>query len=219
MFSRLIEEAAVPVRVLDVDRSRGESVLFRLQVSAASMLGALALNCGGLLIDNGWLRAFGGGHGKLADLATVNGLGDPSPTSSPPAQITVAYDVLGGRFAINGGDLPGQPGEVAYWGPDTLDWTALGVGHSAFMRWALAGGTTDFYCQMRWLGWTDEVMALAPDQGVSIYPPLFSAEGRDVGKAHRRPVPMNELLAFHADAAEQIKDLPPNARVHIRVTE
>jgi hypothetical protein len=54
--------------------------------------------------------------------------------------LTVGFDVLGGRFAVNGGGLPGQPGEVCYWGPDTLAWTALGAGYSQFARMVLSGG-------------------------------------------------------------------------------
>ena len=72
-----VANAEVPVAVLDVARGRGMTVLHRLQVSAASGLGALALNCGGLVVDHGWLRVLGGGTTDLPDLAQVNGLGDP----------------------------------------------------------------------------------------------------------------------------------------------
>ena len=43
------------------------------------------------------------GHGGLPDLATANCLSDPTGTSAPPPKLTVAYDVLGGQFAIDGG--------------------------------------------------------------------------------------------------------------------
>jgi hypothetical protein len=58
------------------------------------VLGAVALNCGGLLIDHGWLRILGGGGRGLPDLATVNGLGDPANTPGPPPYLTVAFDEL-----------------------------------------------------------------------------------------------------------------------------
>ena len=77
------------------------------------MLGALALNSGGMLGDHGWVRLLGGGSGRLPDLATVSGPG-PQAASAPPLSLTVGFDVLGGRFAVNGGGLPGQPGEVCY---------------------------------------------------------------------------------------------------------
>ena len=63
--------------------------------------------------------------------------------------------MLGGRFAVNGG-LPGQPGEVCYWGPDTLAWTVLRAGYSQFARMVLGGGLAGFYQDLRWPGWQDE---------------------------------------------------------------
>jgi hypothetical protein len=101
--------------VLPAGREAGLDVLFRLQVAARSTLGALALNCGGLLVDHGWVRVLGGGTSRLPDLATASGLGRPGSPGAPPPSLTVAFDVLGGRFAVNGGDLPGRPGEVCYW--------------------------------------------------------------------------------------------------------
>jgi Protein of unknown function DUF2625 len=115
----LIRLAPVPTVVLPVDLQSGLEVLFRLQVTARSMMGALALNSGGMLVDHGWVRLLGGGSGDLPDLAAANGLGAPG-SSGPPPWLTVAFDVLGGRFAVNGGGLPGRPGEVCYRGPDTL---------------------------------------------------------------------------------------------------
>lgn len=114
----LVRLALAPAVVLPIARQAGLEVLFRLQVTARSM-GALALNSGGL-------RLLGGGSGELPDLAAANGLGPPG-ASGPPPWLTVGFDVLGGRFAVNGGGLPGQPGEVCYWGPDTLAWTPLGA--------------------------------------------------------------------------------------------
>lgn len=43
---QLIEDAAAPVTVLDIDGDQGARTLVRLQVTAGSTLGVLALNCG-----------------------------------------------------------------------------------------------------------------------------------------------------------------------------
>lgn len=53
--------SSVPAQVLPVDVDEGRRCLLQMQVSARSVLGALALNTGGLLVDNGWVRVFGGG--------------------------------------------------------------------------------------------------------------------------------------------------------------
>ena len=108
------------------------------------MLGPLALNCGGMLADHYWGRLLGGGSGHLPDLTTASGLGSPTAWVPPPS-LTAGFDVLGGRFAVSGGGLPGQAGEVCYWGPDTLAWTPLGAGYSQFARMVLGGGLAGFY--------------------------------------------------------------------------
>ena len=71
------------------------------------------------MVDDGWLRILGGRTDQLVDLATINGLDDPNEQVGPRGHLVVGQDVLGGYFAINGGDLPADPGEIAYWGPDT----------------------------------------------------------------------------------------------------
>jgi hypothetical protein len=102
-----------------------------------------------MLADHGWVRLLGGGSEGLPD--------------------------LGGRFAVNGGGLPGQPREVCYWGPDTLAWTALGGGYSQFACMVLSGGLDGFFQDLRWPGWQEEAAALGPDQSISVYPFLFTA--------------------------------------------
>ncbi len=193
--------AKVPVEVLAVDPEQARRTLFRLQVTAYSTLGALALHTGGLVVDHGWLRILGGGYGGLPNLAEVNGIGEPGSEDPGVGWLTVGFDVLGGRFAVNGGGLPGKAGEVCYLGPETLRWEPIGGGHSAFVAWAVQGGADRFYGELRWPGWIEEVAALAPEDGLSVYPPLWSAEGRDIGQSSRRSCPLIELAALHLDLA------------------
>src|SRR5688500_10736024 len=113
-----ISQAGSRVVMRPVDAAAGGECLYRLQVTARSALGALALNCGGLLVDHGWLRVYAGGSDRFPDLASVNGL--QGEEGAPPSHLLVGSDVLGGRYAVNGGGLSGEPGEVNYFGPDTL---------------------------------------------------------------------------------------------------
>jgi hypothetical protein len=214
----MIDAAPLPVVVLPVPVEQAMAVLYRLQVTARSALGALALNCGGLLIDHGWLRVLGGGGVGLSDLATVNDLVDPAQSQGPPPLLTVAFDVLGGRFAIDGGGLGVQPGQVCYWGPDTLEWNGLGVGHSDFVAWALTDGPTEFYADLRWRNWSDEVDHLSPSEGISVYPPLFTAEAQPIDDTSRRAIPFDELLRGHQDMAAQLAALPDGAKLTFKVT-
>jgi hypothetical protein len=211
-LQELIRRSSVPVTVLPVEREDGERTLYRLQVASSTTLGALALETGGMLVDSGWLRLLGGGYlgddGLLVDLAGANELGDPEEDAPAPSVFTVAHDVLGGRFAVNNGALPGEPGKVCYWGPDTLEWTLLGITHTAFVEWALSGSLAQFYQDLRWPDWADEVKGLPPDQGLACYPFLFSDEGRDIAETLRVPVPFDELTTLLEDLARQVGYLP-----------
>lgn len=136
------------ITVLPIAGTAGRDSLYRLQITTRSRMGALALHTGGLLVDHGWLRVLGGGDERgLPSLAEANGLpGD----EQPPAALLIGHDVLGGRFEVSGPDpaaagRPGDPGEVCYFGPDTLAWEPLGAGHGAWLSWVAAGGTTEFY--------------------------------------------------------------------------
>ncbi len=131
----------------------------------------------------------------------------------------MAYDVLGGVFAVDGGGLGVAPGEVCYRGPDTLQWISLGAGHGRFVQAALSGALGDFYADLRWPGWDREVSALGADRGLSVYPPPFTAQGRDPGAASRRSVPFDELIAFYDDMAAQIANVDSGAEVSFRIVE
>ena len=132
--------------------------------------------------------------------------------------LEVARDVLGGRFAINGGGLPGTPGGTYYFAPDTLTWDSLGLGHGAFVAWALSDGPADFYRDLRWAGWEAEVEAIPLGEALSVYPPLFSAESAG-GEVSRRPVPWHELAAFHEEMGRQLAALPEGAKFQLKVSD
>lgn len=137
------------------------------------------------------------------------------PVWRPDAGLVVAHDVLGGVFALNGMDpgavgRPGEVGEVVYFAPDALGWEALGAGYSAWLSWMLAGNLEGFYEGVRWPAWREEVSGLHAREGLSVYPPLWSAEGRrDLEAASRRRVPMAELLGLSRDTCVQLNGVDP----------
>jgi hypothetical protein len=74
----------VPVEVLPGDAEVGRASLLQ-QFSARSNLGGIVLNCGGLLVDGGWLRIFGSlsgvhveGPPGLAEINTMPATFDPT---------------------------------------------------------------------------------------------------------------------------------------------
>ncbi|MEU2129689.1 DUF2625 family protein [Streptomyces sp. NPDC018352] len=220
LFLQELSGTDVPVEVLPGDGEIGRASLLQLQVSARSNLGGIALNCGGLLVDSGWLRIFGSPSGAgpegLPSLAETNAMPATfDPAWRAGAGLVVAHDVLGGVFTLNGGNpreagRPGEPGEILYFAPDALGWEPLGAGHSAWLSWILSGGLREFYEGLRWDGWHNEVSVLNGRQGLSFFPPLWSAEARqDLLAASRRAVPMAELLGLSRDSCLQFDGADP----------
>ncbi len=221
VIEQLAAAAAVPVNVVPSgDADSGPRTLYRLQVTVHSFLGAVAGHCGAILVDHGWLRLLGSGLDGLPSLSDANGLGEPTERSTAPGHLIVAYDVLGGTFALNGGGLPGEPGEICYLGPDTLAWTPIGLpGHSGLVQWALAGGIEETFADLRWPGWEEQAEAARPGQGITAFPPLWAAESRDGSAVSRKIISLAELVACHAETARQLAELPDGGRVQIRITQ
>jgi hypothetical protein len=196
----LVQRASAPAEIVPAPEAARHAAIESLQVTVRSYLGALAANCGAISVDHGWLRLLGAGTGGLGSIGQV------TAQLAPPEGgfLVVALDVLGSRFAVNGGGLPAEPGEVCFWGVDAMAWYGIGVTHSGFVEAALTGGLDEFYGPLRWPGWADEVAALAIDQGLSVYPFPFTAEGQDLAAASRTPVPMTELLGLYDELARQI---------------
>ncbi|MGW4897254.1 DUF2625 family protein [Kitasatospora sp. NPDC004240] len=205
--------SAAPVEVLPADGDEGRRCLLQMQVTARSTLGALVLNTGGLLVDHGWVRVYGGGPaggGGLPSLGRVNRF--PStvdPAWHPAAGLVVGHDVVGGVFALNGHDpaaagRPGAPGRMTYFAPDTLAWEPMEMGHSVWLSWLLSGRLETFYEALRWPGWREEAAELTLAQGIAVYPFLWSEEAHaDLAATARRPVPLHEVLGVAADFARQ----------------
>lgn len=197
----LAESAKARVTLLPREAEAAHACLERLQVTTRSALGALAHETGGLLLDHGWLRMLGSGHPSLSrSLGRWN-----EELGIPLAQfVIVADDVVGGVFAINGGVLGPARGNVHYFAPDTLRWEDTGNGHGSWVQWALTGDLAKFYENVRWPGWEAEVEQVGGDRALSLYPPPWTVEGKDVSRVSRRAVPAAELWRFHLDMISQL---------------
>lgn len=184
---------ALPARPEDCKQA-----LVLLQVTASSVLGALALHTSGLSIDGGWLRVLGG-H----ELAGWNGLGAEPVFPGLQGGLVVGHDAVGGFFAIDGGGLGGAPGEVMYLAPDSLGWESLGVGHAAWVQWCIQGNRAQFYESLRWTSWAEDCLQLDRTQGFSFYPFLWTREG-SLADSSRGVVPQVELLQMALAVGRQL---------------
>ena len=157
-----------------------------LGLTKRSYLGAIIENSGGITVDQGWLRLLGGTGSDLPSLVQAN--------ARSSGLFVVGFDVLGGVFALDGGALGAGNGSVHYFAPDTREWEDLGTSYTEFVEAMLAGSAEQFYEPFRWAGWQDEVAGLGLQRGMSFYPPLFTAEGKNPSVSSRRAVQMGELI-------------------------
>ena len=160
-----------------------------LALTERSYLGAMVAHTGGITVDHGWLRLLGGAGSALPSLVDVN--------TGSSGLCSVGFDVLGGVFALDGGAFGSGDGRVHYFAPDSLEWEDLEITHSQFLTAMLTDSISQFYESFRWDGWREHVAVLALDRGISLYPPLFTAEGKNPNFSSRRNVPVAELVRDH----------------------
>jgi hypothetical protein len=206
----LVKDSPVRVEVHPPEDLAGAATLAQLQLTEKSALGAIVRNCGGLLVDGGWIRILGNSAAAGLGITRVNEFPTATdPNWRPTDGLIVGYDVLGGVFAISTDDAastgrPGAIGQVGYFAPDTLEWESLEISHSQWLNWLLSGGTTKFYEALRWPGWEQECQGLAITQGIAVYPFLWSNEARaDLSATSRRPVPIAELTTLATEFTSQ----------------
>ena len=132
--------------------------LVGMQLPTRSALGAIVYETGGVLIDHGWLRILGSGNEKLPHGLFDWNFGKTFKQSGEqPSYLLVADDAIGGYFAINAGSLGDKIGQVYYHHPKKKTWEPLNLGYSEFLGWALSGDLNDFYQDLRWDNWQNDI--------------------------------------------------------------
>lgn len=210
--ARLLEPGT---RAAIVPIAAGSPSFANLGLARWSSLGAVTGNTGGLLLADGWIRVFGGvGETMGARMPALDEVNEAGAE-----HFVVAADVLGGLFALDGGAFGAADGRVYYFAPDTLDWTGLDIGFSAFLDAMTSGVDHEFYEDLRWPGWEAELLTLGLDEGISVAPLLCTRESKPLANASRRAIPLAELIDFHADIAEQIDGHAPAPRPSLATQE
>lgn len=197
-----LNAASNPYEVLAKDEPRAEQALLQLQVTTRSPLGALVYETGGLLIDDGWLRILGSGSMRLA--RDPMGWTQTATDAGSFGALLIADDASGGFFALNGGGLGEDIGNVYYFAPDALAWEGLEVGYSAFVEWALCGDLALFYQTVRWPNWREEVRNLGGEQVYAFFPFLWTEPQLPVDERKRTVTPIEEQWRLAQELAESI---------------
>lgn len=168
VVNEMVAGAEHCVEILPPSKDRVE-VLESLQVSTRSVLGAIAYETGGILIDNGWIRFFGSGHERLSRNLT--------DWNRSAHYLLVANDVVGGFFAINGGGLGADVGNIYYWSPDSIHWEGLEIGFADFFQWSATKRINEFYASLGKERFQKTYSLIATDKCLSFYPFLWAKEG------------------------------------------
>ena len=176
------------VEILPKDSGRAVHALIQSQLSTQTRLGALIYNCGGIVIDDGWIRILGSGCGKLSRSIPEWNAGKLSVIRNEEAfYLLVADDVLGGLFAIKAASIEELEtiGVIFYYSPNSLIWQSTGLSYSNFISYCFSGNLKEFYEDFRWKGWQEEIKTIDCNSVISCYPMLWTREGLQL-KANRK---------------------------------
>lgn len=161
-------------------------------------MGALLYNTGGILVDDGWIRILGSGNRKLNRSIsqwnkgkTIKEYGDTAP------YYLIADDVVGGFFAVNGEALGKDKGYVYYLSPDRLVWEPLGISYSEFLYFCFNNDLNEFYKDLRFKNWRKNTLKLDGNKVFNFYPFLWTKEGKDINKTHRKIISVEEQFKFN----------------------
>lgn len=200
-----IKDAKNHVEVLPKEKEKADSSLYKSQVTTRSPMGAIVYETGGLFIDHGWIRILGSGSKKFnRNLMDWNKGKTFTKLGQQLSYLLIADDVLGGFFAINAGGLDTSGiGKVFYFAPDDLLWTSTNLTYTQFLSFCFSGDIKKFYENMYWTGWEKDINLIDGTQGISFYPFLCTAEGKDINKVSRKPVPIQELWSLQNDLRKQ----------------
>ncbi|WP_405397609.1 DUF2625 domain-containing protein [Maribacter sp. Asnod2-G09] len=206
LVTEWINDATNKIEVLPKTEKEADNALYQTQVSTRSPMGAIIYETGGLLIDHGWIRILGSGNQKLdRTLPEWNKGKTFKEYGDKPSIFLVADDVVGGFFAINGGALGDDLGNVYYFAPDALEWESMDIGYSDFLWWTFTGDLDQFYANARWTGWEKEITEINGNQGIAFYPFLWTAHNH-IDDLTRKIVPISEIWAFQQDALKQLNN-------------
>lgn len=201
-----LAEAKNQYTILPVDKKRAEEELLRVQITTRAPMGAVIYETGGILVAEGWIRILGSGSEKLnRGIAEWNKGKSFAEYGDKPAFFLVADDAIGGYFAINGGALGTEAGNVYYLAPDTMVWEDLGTGYSGFLNWALSGDVAKFYATFKWRTWRPDLAKLSADETYSFVPFLWTKYD-DINALERKAMPAGEHFHFTMEMIRELNE-------------
>ncbi len=209
LIQQWISESPRTVTILTKSSQEiAEQTLVNLQVTTRATMGAIIYESGGLIIDNGWIKIFGGGHNDLIpSILTWNDGKTICNNKQNKGLLIIAIDAIGGHFCINGGALGEDLGMIYYFAPDTLDYEPLDVGYSQLIQFFLSDNVDQFYQDFRWTNWQEDVKTLKLDEVFSLTPPLWTVEGKNIEESFKKPISATEQYAVQTEFRKGLNDI------------
>lgn len=200
-----IDSAKNKVEVLPCDSLKAKTALYQTQVTTRSPMGAVIFNTGGILVDNGWIRILASGCSRLNRSLPDWNLGKTfEKVGETPAFLLVADDVIGGFFALNGGGLGKDGGNIYYLAPGSLDWEPLEITYTDFLKFCFNNNLNDFYKGQRWKNWKAETDTLNGNSVYNFVPPLWSKQGKNINTSMRAAIPVEEQYSYNMALRSQL---------------
>jgi len=141
---------------------------------------------------------------NIESIASWNQIGNENNSVFDKA-IMIGYDVIGGFFAINSGAFNSDLGIIYYYAPDNLAWESLDLDYTVFFNWCLNGDLGKFYESYYWDSYEKELLLVKAGQGFSLYPPLFTEEGKITNLTSKKIIPLKEIWLLNQSYQKQIE--------------
>ncbi len=184
------------INQIDGDIDIGAKVVKDLSLNEKTTFATIIYNTAGITI-NKTIRLLGQGNNEVVSILNVNAIENGVPTTIK-GRLIVATDIFGGMYAMNVVEIDGAIGEIFYFAPDTLNWEPLKMKYSQFLMWTVNGNTNEFYSSMKWSDWEKYADSTGFNQGILIYPFLWSKE-INIETATKKIVPFAELINVNMD--------------------
>jgi len=173
--------------------AKNDLILSKLDVNKDSVLGQVIINTSGISV-NKYIRIYANGNEiNNRNIVTFN---SKLEKYFGEDKLFVADDIWGGLFAINKGFFEENMGDIWYFAPDTLDWDNIEISYPEFIAWVSSKNVDEFYSGFKWKNFERDIANIRFDQGMLIYPFLWSKEC-DIENATKRIVPFEELLSLN----------------------
>lgn len=199
----MINSSKSEIRQIEGEQAVGDKIVKELSLNENTTLATIIYGTAGLTI-NKCIRILGQGNTELQSICEINDIIDGVPTKIKGFLI-VATDIFGGIYAMNVEEIDGSIGQIFYFAPDTLEWDPLDMKYSQFLYWAVNGNTDEFYETMKWSDWEKYADLTNFNQGILIYPFLWSKE-IVIETASKKIVPFVELINVNMDYRRKFFD-------------